>query len=157
MRSRGLDHSLSLFRLVPEAVDLPQLRPDRLVGQDLDGVPVGVPDEGDPANAAPVRTLEHLDAQLVEALALLEHVWHRYAQVAEPAPGLHDGALALRIGGHARGVAVPCTERCKAKLFRMTIYDLVQQDFIPGIKVFCPPFEMFSREQSCVSFKQRAL
>ena len=105
--SRGLDHSLTLLGLVPEAVYLPELRPDGLVGEDLDGVPVGVPDEGDPADAAAVRTLEHLDTVPVEALALLVDVGHRDAQVAKPAAGLHDGALARRLGRHARGVAVP--------------------------------------------------
>ena len=118
------------------------------MGEYFDGVPIRVPYEGDPSNTSAVWTLEHLDAQLVEALALLEHVGHRYAQVSEPASGLHDGALGLRIGRHARGVAVPCTERCKVKLSRMTICNLVQQVFIPGIKILCSLCEMFSREQS---------
>ena len=45
-------------------------------------------------------------------------------------------AQVLRIGDHARarGIAVPCTKSCKARLFRMIIDYLVQQDFIPGIK-----------------------
>ena len=111
--STGLHHTLSLLRLVPQAVDLPQLRPDGLVGEDLDGVTVGVPDESDAADAAPVRTLEHLDAQLVEALALREHVGHRYAKVAESASGFQDGALTLRLCRHSRSVAVSCTEEGK--------------------------------------------